>query len=131
VSQRFTLSLIVFTRKKERHVVYILTPCQSDCLFVLRNWACLSSATIYIISLPLHLPLVVSVNRYEPPFEMDIIAQSEIYMMQLQLLIEPTGNLRRHGFIMSPLTDEELLLKRRCLGCGKGNNEEIPSIRSN
>ena len=47
------------------------------------------------------------------------IPLSEDHLKQLQLLVEPKGNLRQHGFVTKPLTDEELLLKRRCLGCGK------------
>ncbi|KAK7179575.1 hypothetical protein DPSP01_003661 [Paraphaeosphaeria sporulosa] len=54
---------------------------------------------------------------------MNMVAQSETYMMQLQLLMEPPGDLRRHGFITAPLTDEELLLKRRCLGCNKAMSQ--------
>lgn len=51
---------------------------------------------------------------------MEKIAPSEAYMLQLHSLIEPKDKLRQHGFVTKPLTDEELLLKRRCLGCGKG-----------
>ena len=50
---------------------------------------------------------------------MEIIAKSEAYLLQLQLFIEPKDKLRQHGFVTQPLTDEELILKRRCLGCGK------------
>lgn len=50
---------------------------------------------------------------------METIAQSDGYLIQLQLFVEPRGKLSQFGFVTLPLTDEELLLKRRCLGCGK------------
>jgi hypothetical protein len=52
---------------------------------------------------------------------MILITQTEAYLIKLRNLIEPEDALEKHGYIVRPLTDEELLLKRRCLGCGKGD----------
>lgn len=49
------------------------------------------------------------------------ITQTEAYLTKLQNLVAPENILEKHGYITQPLTDEELLLKRRCVGCGKGD----------
>jgi RNA exonuclease 1 len=49
------------------------------------------------------------------------IIQTEDYLVRLKNLIEAADVLERHGFITQPLTDDDLLLKRRCIGCNKGN----------
>ncbi|KAF1969770.1 hypothetical protein BU23DRAFT_512655 [Bimuria novae-zelandiae CBS 107.79] len=54
---------------------------------------------------------------------MEAIVQSEDYLTQLRVLMEPKENLKQHGFITQPLTEEELLLKRRCLGCKKAMSQ--------
>jgi hypothetical protein len=58
-------------------------------------------------------------NKPSDKMRISRITLSEDYLKQLQVLVEPKENLRQHGFATKPLTDEELLLKRRCLGCGK------------
>jgi RNA exonuclease 1 len=52
---------------------------------------------------------------------MATIKQSEAYLAELQNLILSEDVLKKHGYTTHTLTDEELLLKRRCLGCGKSN----------
>ena len=47
------------------------------------------------------------------------IAQTEAYLTELRDLVEPPDVLKSRGYIMQPLTFEELLLQRRCLTCGK------------
>lgn len=49
------------------------------------------------------------------------IAQSEDYLSQLKYLVESAETLEKQGFIMQQLTDDELMLKRRCSGCNKSN----------
>ncbi|KAF2843693.1 hypothetical protein M501DRAFT_925592 [Patellaria atrata CBS 101060] len=58
---------------------------------------------------------------------MAIITQSEAYLVELRNLIEPEDVLRSHGYIIRPLTDEQLLSKRRCLGCNKTISQLTPS----
>jgi RNA exonuclease 1 len=48
------------------------------------------------------------------------ITQSEDYLRRLKYLIDPAETLEKQGFIVRPLTNDELLLKRRCSGCNKG-----------
>jgi hypothetical protein len=51
---------------------------------------------------------------------MGIIPQNDAYLAALRNLVEPEHVLKRHGFTLQLLTEEELLLKRRCLMCGRG-----------
>jgi hypothetical protein len=55
-------------------------------------------------------------SRYMTP-----IIPTRGYLARLWNLIEPTEVLEKHGFVSQPLTDGDLLLKRRCTGCNKGN----------
>jgi hypothetical protein len=43
------------------------------------------------------------------------------YLSRLGSLAEPAEVLQKHGFITQLLSEEELLLKRRCSGCNKGS----------
>jgi hypothetical protein len=45
------------------------------------------------------------------------------YLALLHSLAEPREVLEKHGFTFQPFNAEELLLKRRCSGCGKS---ELP-----
>ncbi|KAH7111748.1 ribonuclease H-like domain-containing protein [Dendryphion nanum] len=57
---------------------------------------------------------------------MNTIAQNGPHIIRLKSFVEPQDILTRHGYVIQPLTDEELLLKRRCLGCGKALSRCIP-----
>ena len=48
------------------------------------------------------------------------IMQSENYLSQLKYLVSCTETLEKQGFVIRPLTNDELMLKRRCSGCNKG-----------
>ncbi|KAF1912739.1 hypothetical protein BDU57DRAFT_541469 [Ampelomyces quisqualis] len=48
-----------------------------------------------------------------------IITPNEGYIWQLRKLVEPPETLAKNGYIMQPLNDDELFMKKRCLGCGK------------
>jgi RNA exonuclease 1 len=50
---------------------------------------------------------------------MTLITPSADYLRELREFVEPDKALQKHGFVTQPLTDEELLQKRRCVGCGK------------
>jgi hypothetical protein len=49
------------------------------------------------------------------------IAQTKVYLTHLSQLIEHPDALEKRGFVTRFLTDDELLLKRRCSGCNKSN----------
>jgi RNA exonuclease 1 len=51
---------------------------------------------------------------------MTTITQSEDYLDWLKSLILCAETLEKQGFIIRPLTNDELMLKRRCAGCNKG-----------
>jgi hypothetical protein len=48
-----------------------------------------------------------------------MISQTEEYLVQLRSLVGTNEKLKKHGYVTQYLTVEELLLKQRCLGCGK------------
>jgi RNA exonuclease 1 len=50
---------------------------------------------------------------------MTLIEPTEDYIAQLRALVKPPETLAKHGYTMQALTEDELLLKRRCIGCGK------------
>jgi hypothetical protein len=49
------------------------------------------------------------------------ITPTHEYLSSLRSLAEPASALQKQGFIIQPLSDDELLLKRRCSGCNKGS----------
>jgi RNA exonuclease 1 len=53
------------------------------------------------------------------------ITPTEDYLACLSSLMEPAEVLEKHGFISKQLEDEELLLKRRCAGCGKRETRSL------
>ncbi|KAF2703979.1 hypothetical protein K504DRAFT_485452 [Pleomassaria siparia CBS 279.74] len=53
------------------------------------------------------------------------ITRTEAYRIRLRNLIEPEDILQKHGYITRPLTEQELLLKRRCLGCNKALSQFV------
>jgi hypothetical protein len=56
-----------------------------------------------------------------PTTTMAPIAQTKDYLTHLRQLIENPDSLEKRGFVTRFLTDEELLLKRRCSGCNKSS----------
>ncbi|KAL5119958.1 hypothetical protein ACEQ8H_002056 [Pleosporales sp. CAS-2024a] len=51
------------------------------------------------------------------------ITCTEGYLSSLQKLVESRNVLETHGFIFGPLSDDELLAKRQCAGCGKSMSQ--------
>jgi RNA exonuclease 1 len=49
------------------------------------------------------------------------ITATHDYLRRLESLAESAQVLQKHGFITQQLSEEELLLKRRCSGCNKGS----------
>ena len=47
------------------------------------------------------------------------ITQSDDYMNKLRALIPSASTMEKQGYTTQPLDERELLLKRRCTGCGK------------
>jgi hypothetical protein len=54
--------------------------------------------------------------------DMAPIPCTEQYFAYLACLVEPAEVLEKHSFITRQLTEEELLGKRRCSGCGKSES---------
>jgi len=50
------------------------------------------------------------------------ITPTEDYLVCLKSLVEPAEVLEKHAFAIRQLTEEDLLGKRRCSGCGKREN---------
>ncbi|KAF2834027.1 hypothetical protein CC86DRAFT_442293 [Ophiobolus disseminans] len=47
------------------------------------------------------------------------ITPMQQYLASLASLVEPAESLEKHGYITRPLSEEDLLGKQRCTGCGK------------
>ncbi|KAF2022797.1 hypothetical protein EK21DRAFT_82399 [Setomelanomma holmii] len=50
------------------------------------------------------------------------ITRTDSYLACLATLAVPTDVLRKNGFVVEQLNEEELMLKRRCVGCNKGKS---------
>ncbi|KAH7122349.1 hypothetical protein B0J11DRAFT_531228 [Dendryphion nanum] len=71
----------------------------------------------------------ISIRYFSSPdssVNMNTTAQNGPHIIRLKSFVEPQDILTRHGYIIQPLPDEELLLKRQCLRCGKALSQCIP-----
>jgi hypothetical protein len=70
---------------------------------------------------PLKSPRPSAASRIQPYFSttMAFVAPTDGYLLKLRGHIHSQAAMRKSGFVIAPLTEEELLLKRRCEGCRK------------